>query len=216
MTAIDSRRWAKRLVPLTLIWLCSAAGCGTQASSRSAAKSSVEPGTPASYTRAPGGYVEGDGDSDDIYHSHKDSDDGSARGYGREASAQDRQSVGRLVKLYYEAGAAGSGARACALIYRPIARRRDFADIVPEAYALVAESSLFSHRSCAEVESVLFELNRKTLTAGTPSVTVVDLRAKGDHGIALLGFTTMPERQIAVEREHGRWMIDALLDGEII
>jgi hypothetical protein len=175
-----------------------------------------EPGTPATYTRGPGGYVEGDEDSDDVLHSHKDEDDRSVREYGQEAGARDLRTVVRLVRLYYKAGVAGDGARACALIYRPIAKSRDFASVVPKAYASVSGSSLFSDKSCAEVESVLFELNRRTLLAGVGDVTVASLRVKGDHGIALLAFKTMPEREIAVEREHGRWRIDALLDGEIV
>src|SRR6185312_1688573 len=101
VSTIDFCRWAVCMVALAVLWLCGVAGCGTQASSRSPVRSSVEPGTPATYTRGAGGYVEGDGDADDIYRSHRDSDDGGARGYGREASAQDTRSVGRLVKLYY-------------------------------------------------------------------------------------------------------------------
>jgi hypothetical protein len=56
------------------------------------------------------------------------------------------------------------------------------------------------------------------LSAGAGSVMVTSLRVKGDHGIALLAFKTMPERDIAVERkrERGRWTVDALLDEELL
>ena len=226
MLDADLRKWhIGLLLVMGLMLSCGVSACGeggrgaAHASSgvpRSSFTTSTEPGTPATYTRGPGGYVEGDEDGDDISHSHKDADDRSVREYGHEAGELDLRAVTKLVKRYYQAGAAVDGARACTLIYRPVAEERDFANIAPKAYAEVSGSALFREKNCREVESILFELNHRTLLLGVGTVTVASLRVKDDHGIALLAFKTMPEREIAVEREHGRWTIDALLDSELL
>lgn len=222
---ISQLRWPRmRLLWSVAIGLCCSCvgGCGSQhpdsvsTAERHGVVGKVEPGSPATYTHAPDGYVEGDSDTDDIFHSHKDEDDSAIRGYGSEASASELAVVDNLVKLYYEAAAHQEGARACTLIYGPVARSRDFANVVPEAYADVSSSSLFRDRSCAEVESEMFELNLRTLREGAASVRVSTLRVHGAHGIAILSFKTIPEYEIAVEREHGHWTIDALLDNAIV
>ncbi len=89
----------------------------------------------------------GDSDTDDIFHSHRDEDDSAIRDYGHEGSASELSAVDRLIKLYYRAGADTEGARACALVYAPIAGSKDFTSVVPRAYAGVSGSSLFRNRS---------------------------------------------------------------------
>lgn len=171
----------------------------------------------ASRTTGHSGYFEGDDDSDDYPHSHKDPDDIHIRFYGHEAGAREKEAVSSLVKRYYLAGAVGDGARACSLIDPEIAKLTDFADHVPAVYASLAGSALFHNRTCSEVESSLFEIDHRILATGADTVIVTSLRIRGDHGIALLAFKTMPERQIAVHREpNGNWTIDALLDSEIV
>jgi hypothetical protein len=144
-----------------------------------------------------------------------DQDDQNVRDYGKEASARETRAVAALVKRYYRAGLSGDAVGACKLIYSQVAKRSDFSDLAPEAYAAVSGSSVFRHKTCVEVESVLFELDHRTLAAGAPTVIVTGLRVKGPHGIALLAFKGIPERMIGVERKAGRWRIDALLDSEI-
>jgi hypothetical protein len=212
-------RWCQTIVLVTLWFCCNAlAACGGDAGSLAARKSpeaTVEAGSPATYTRSPDGYVEGDEDTDDLYHSHRDSDDKGVRRYGHEAQVRGLLAVRRLVELYYRAAADEDGVRACALVYRSLARSRDLEGAVPKAYASAADSSLFHGASCARIESTLFEINHQDLAAGAGSVTVTSLRIKGDRGIALLAFKTMPELQIAVRRERGQWKIDRLLAEEI-
>jgi hypothetical protein len=212
-------------IALVPAWLCCAvlAGCGEGAGGSTASraapppsKTTVEPGSPESYTRSPDGYVEGDEDTDDLYRSHRDSDDKSVRRYGHEAKRGELLQVRRLVQLYYRAGAEEDGVRACAFVYRSLARSRNLEDAVPKAYVSAADSSLFRGASCAGVARALFAINHQGLASGAGSVTVTSLRMKGDRGIALLAFKTMPELQIAVRRERGRWMVDRLLAEEIV
>jgi hypothetical protein len=195
---------------------CGSTGRSTSSSSSSPPDHRVAATNPATSEGSPGrdGYFEGDDDSDDFKDSHKDEDDASIRSYGRSAGAREQRTVSALIKRYYALGASGNGARACALIVPSIARRTDFSSVAPEAFASVAGSSLFHNKTCAEVESLLFQIDHRTLAAGAAGVTVIGLRVNGSHGIAELAFKGMPERHLAVRRDHGRWRVDALLDGE--
>jgi hypothetical protein len=213
------------LVPLAITLCLNLAACGDAGrSAHSLSSPSGDSGLNMDSSAAPSpsyvpgrdGYVEGDWDSDDLYHGHTDEDDTYLRSYGHEASDRQKGAVATLLEQYYRAAAAGDGARACSLIYEPIARLTDFADVVPAAYASVSGTSLFRGKTCSQVESVLFELDHKSLAAAATATTMVtSLRVEGVHGIALLAFKTIPERQIAMAREDGRWTVDALLDGEI-
>lgn len=168
------------------------------------------------YTRGYNGYIVGDDDTDDLYHGHKDKDD-SVRRYGHDATGSQLPAVEALAKRYYTVAESGNGTRGCALLARSLAARRDFSAVVPQEYAQVASSSLFRGRGCTRVESLLFELDRRTLTAaaaGSPMLTA--LRVRGRRGYALLSFKTLPERQLPVLYEAGRWRVDALLDSEIL
>jgi hypothetical protein len=168
------------------------------------------------YTVGPNGYIVGDDDTDDLYHGHKDNDD-AVRRYGLEAGGGQLRAVSALVRHYYTVAAADNGAGGCSLLARSIARRHDFTTVVPPEYSQVATSSLFRDSSCARVESLLFELSRRTMVAaakGDPVVT--SLRILGQHGVALLAFKNLPERQLPILREGGAWRVDALLDAEIL
>jgi hypothetical protein len=168
------------------------------------------------YTVGPNGYIVGDDDTDDLYHGHKDYDD-AVRHFGREAVGGQLRAVDALARRYYAVAASGDGATGCRLLARSIARRHDFKSIVPPEYAQVADSSLFRDRSCAQVESLLFGLSRRTIAAAAKGTLVVtSLRVRGRHGFALLSFKTLPERQLPVLKEGRTWRIDALLDAEIL
>jgi hypothetical protein len=167
---------------------------------------------PASRVSAKG-YLRGDYDIDDN-GGGSDYDD-YVRGYGREATAGEKQIVARLVARYYAAAAAGNGAEACALLDARLARSADFAKVLPKEYAPAGGSSVFEGKTCAEVASLLFEVDRPRLATEAASVQVTSLRVEGVHGIALLGFATTPERQIPVDREAGAWKIAGLLDTEV-
>jgi hypothetical protein len=64
--------------------------------------------------------------------------------------------------------------------------------------------------------SSLSRLSRGQLAAaGARAVVVTSLRVVRSHGVAFLGFRDAPEREIAVQRERGKWQIDGLLDREL-
>jgi len=46
-------------------------------------------------------------------------------------------------------------------------------------------------------------------------MVVISVHAKGNLGLAVLGFRRVPESEILVEREGSSWKIDALFDSEM-
>jgi hypothetical protein len=161
-----------------------------------------------------GGYLRGDGDGDEP--NHIDEDNYSARNYGRAASAGQERAIAALVERYYAAGAAGDGARACALIYSGLTESPSLGETA-EAVSPPAPSVPPLHgRSCAQIMSLLFEEDHRRLAADLARVVVTSVRVKGSQGLVLLGFRTTPERWIPVRRERGGWKIEALLDKELL
>jgi hypothetical protein len=160
-----------------------------------------------------GGYVRGDDDSDGT--GARDEDDRSIREYGHEATAADKQAIMALVKRYYELATSGKGGEACSMLDAKLARRSNFRTAVPQDYVPALGSSVFRGKGCAGVASLLFQADHQRLVADLRMVKVVSFRVDGSHGLALLAFRTAPEREIAVEREHGAWRIDAFLDSEL-
>jgi hypothetical protein len=191
---------------------CGRGSAASTASTRTAAESLVEAD---GYVDSQG-YVHGDRDNDAPSPAPSDSDDTYVRAWGLAASDAQRRAVAPLVANYYKAAAAGDARSACALLAPLMAEGSDFSPFVPRAYAAVAGSSLFRHRSCEQVETLMFELGHKYLAAGAPSVRLSGLRVRGRNGIALLAFKRQPEHELAVVFADGRWAVDTLLDEEII
>ena len=102
------------------------------------------------------------------------------------------------------------------MIYDGLAGRHDFTSVVPVEYQGAGDSALFRHRTCVEVEQVLFSLNHERLVNSLATLAIVGLRVRGSHGRALLGFKTAPEREIPVVRVGGSWKVDSLIDQEIV
>jgi hypothetical protein len=204
----------KSLLVLLAIVLLSMGGaaCGEGAGSASQVSSSASSGAPA-VTSSIRGHVRGDDDADGDGYNYED--DHSVRDYGHAASAADVQAVTAAVKRYYAAAVAGDGATACSLVYSGLAKRSNFSEVVPGAYATASNSSVFRGKTCAQVASLLFELNHQRLTEDVATLEVTGVRVSGAHGLALLAFRRTPERQIAVEHEGGAWKIDGLLDEEL-
>jgi hypothetical protein len=135
--------------------------------------------------------------------------------YGHAASTVDRREIAELIKRYYTAAAAEDGALACKLIYNRLRSGANLVKAIPVAFAAAEGSSVFRGKSCAEVTTLLFEVDHARIVAGLATLQVVSVRLDGNHGLALLGFSATPERLIAVQRERGIWKIDALLDTEV-
>lgn len=160
-----------------------------------------------------GGYLRGDDDADET--NHRDADDRRVRGYGRAADATDRQAAMTLVARYYAAAAAGDGAGACSLMSSRLAGASKLGEAAEEAYPPAPSAPPLHGEGCPRIMAQLFEADHRQLAADSATLTVTGVRLKDGHGLALLGFKAMPEREIRIRREDGAWKIDALLDEEL-
>lgn len=124
--------------------------------------------------------------------------------YDHRASPADARAVSTLVRRYYAVSVAGNGADACALLAADLAR------------GLATEQGRAAQGpggSCAAAISPLLAQQHQHLAAEGPStMTLIALYAKGDLGLAVLGFRSAPESTIGVAREGRAWRIDALFD----
>lgn len=152
-------------------------------------------------------YYVGDHDDDDFKHSELDSDDHQLRDYGNAARAGDRRAISAVVMHYLGAAGAGNTALACSLLARRPAAPGLSVE-VPEAYRPPA-------KNCSEEASRIFSENHAELAAELPTAQVTAVRVGDNNGLALLGFTVIPERWIAVAHEGYEWKVDALLDSEV-
>ena len=164
-----------------------------------------------------GGYLREDDDgAEDEGRDHEDiHDDYSIRKYGHGANEVDDQAVTALVKRYYAAAAAGDGAMGCSLMLASLANESDLGEAAEGAYPPAPGAPVLRGESCGQIVSLLFKEDHERLAADSATMVVIGVRIKRDRGLALLGFRTMPERYIPVQRERGVWRIDSLLDKEI-
>ncbi len=167
------------------------------------APASVSPPLPV------GHYIRGDYDDDD--NGGADGDDIETRDYGRKASASEAKAVERLVQAYYAAAVARDGVRACSFMDLRLADASDYAKIVPREYAPRPGSSVFEGKNCAEIASLVFDPAHHQLAMDAASVRVVETRVDGSHALAILIYTADQESELALEREHGGWTVDAFL-----
>jgi hypothetical protein len=195
------------------IGACGGAGKGSGSAPRPS-PSSAAVRTVSSAT-SPRGYLRIDGDADDG-PDHRDTDNYGLRHYGHVADAADRWAIAALVKRYYDAGAAGDGATACALIDSGLASSPSLGEKAEAVYPPAPSVQPLRGWSCARIVSLLFEEDHRRLAADHASVVVTGVRVEGNKGLALLGFSTTPERWIPLRREHGGWKVEALLDRELL
>jgi hypothetical protein len=172
--------------------------------------------TTASSRAAPsGGYLRIDGDQDDDDRAHASpavNDDRELfETYGKSASPADTRAVRKLVQSYYAAALAADGATACSLLHANLA-----ANLAHAAGPDPRKSSRESAReACVRFMSTLLAQQHQRLADGVPTMLVTSVHVKGDVGLAVLGFRSMPEAEIAVEREGHQWKVDALLDSDV-
>jgi hypothetical protein len=152
----------------------------------------------------PGGYLKNDNDTDP---DDKPRNRGNPEEPGdesnlvapfghRKANAADTSAITTLVKSYFAASAAENGARACSLLATHLAD------------GLGANGG---GQACAAAMSPLLRQQHTRLAADDVSTMVVtSVHAKGNLGVAILGFRATPEGSILVEREGHTWKIDAL------
>lgn len=163
--------------------------------------------TKSTPTSSAGGYLtnDADNDSDDNPKQGFENDDNSLDViYGNGANASDTRAVGVLVKSYLTAAAAGNWTDACALLDKTLAQT--FTQAGGQNNGTNAIST------CAQSVSRLFANEHPHLTSSdVATMTVFSVHVKGNVGIAELGFRTLPEQQLIVEREGSAWKVDAVL-----
>jgi hypothetical protein len=194
----------------------SACGSGKNTSSASpspnaAATGSTVAGSASSATPT-GDYTKADTDKDnDIGAPSDDTNNNYILDYAHAASTADKRAVTALIKRYYAAAAVGDGAKACSMMYVT------FAEAVAEDYGQgsAGDSYLRQGKTCPAVMALLFKHYHGQLAAELPILEVTRVRLDRHHGLAVLSFGTMPERQIPVRRERRAWKIGAVLDSEL-
>lgn len=133
------------------------------------------------------------------YH---DRDDPSTSTWGPAASAADRRAVTALLVRYYQLAAAGDGSDACKLISVL------FAEAIPEDYGQPPGPPQTRGKTCAEVMTKLFALERAKLAAASATIRVTGVRVEGRKGRALVGFATVPASYINLQKERdGAWRV---------
>lgn len=152
-----------------------------------------------------------DGDQDnDIGAPYDDTNNNSTLDFGHAASSSDRRAIISLVRRYYAIALAENGAKACSMVYSTLA------ESVPEDYGTAPGGPRYLRGgTCPVVVTKLFEHYHSQLAAEVPKLRVSRVRLMERHGLAVLTFGTMPERQISVEREEHIWRMATLLDGEL-
>jgi hypothetical protein len=155
-----------------------------------------------------GGYLKNDAD-DDGDEKHRQPNDNALflATYGKRADQADMRAVTALIKRYYATAAAGDGAKACPLLYSTLATG------LTEGQGHSVRSA---SKACAAIVSRLLEQQHERLAGDdVATMVVVDVHVKGDLGVAVLGFRTVPMSTMLLKRERGAWKIDALFDSEI-
>jgi hypothetical protein len=156
------------------------------------------------------GYLKEDGDKDGddgAYPAHPGQDDQSFLAtYGGRARPATARAIASVVERYYAASLAGDGASACALLNAGLAT----------ALAAQRGRAAQGDRACAAALSPLLAQQHPHLLAEDPATMVVTgVYAKGNLGLAVLGFRSAPESDIVVAREGRAWRIDALFDNQM-
>jgi hypothetical protein len=155
-----------------------------------------------------GGYLKDDGDedNDDASHPMKAPNDDEVlfATYGKQASPADARAVRSLVKRYYAASAAGDAVTACSLLHASLAT------------GLAGQSGQGARGTCAAALSLLLKQQHQRLIAeDVATMVVTKVLVKGNLGLAILGFRTVPESEIVVEREGHTWKVDSLFDSSV-
>jgi hypothetical protein len=209
----------RALIVIGLLGTCLAAcgGSSKSASSSSPPSSTVKATTAAAASTTPTNTppepakTKADTDKDnDIGAPGDDTNNDSTLNFGHAADAADTHAITSLIKRYYAAAYTENGAKACKLLYSTLE------EAVPEDYGQSPPSQPYMRgTTCTAVLTLLFKHYHPQLTVEMPKLTVARVRLIEHHGIAILNFGSLPQRQIPVAREGHIWKIEALLDSEV-
>lgn len=208
----------RALLAIVLVGFCLTA-CGSdpvtgskRASNPSPKIGASKPDTGISSPVPTGSYLKDDGDkdSDDEAHKGKRADDLDDQpflnAYGRKAGPSERRTITTLIKSYYTAAAAGDAAKVCSLLSGSLSAG------LTEQHNPTGSVG----KTCAtEVSRLLSSKHMQFAEDEVATMVVSSVRAKGDLGLAVLGFRKVPERAILIEREGATWKIGSLFDTDL-
>ncbi len=130
--------------------------------------------------------------------------------FGHAATASERRAITALIVRYYAAALAENGTKACAMIYSTLA------EAIPADYSgNPGVSYMQGATTCAESMTLLLKHFHQILAIEVPKLKVVSVRLEEHHGLAVLNFGPLPERQIYITREGHIWKMTSLLDLEL-
>ncbi len=149
-----------------------------------------------------------DGDKDnDLGAADDDSNNDSVLDYGHAAAPAEAHAIKALVERYYAAALAENGAKACSILYSTLA------ESVPEDYGQSPPGPAYMRgTTCPTVMTLFFKHVHPQVALEYPKLKVVRVRLVERHGLVVLRFGRLPEREIPVDREGHTWRISALLD----
>lgn len=149
-------------------------------------------------------------DRDEDDHIHVADDHNSMPPGFTPADSADKRAITTLVKRYYAAALRGDGVGGCSLIDVGLVKA------IPSDYGKLGPSFLRrAAPNCPAVMSLYYKHEHGTLSHEVPRMQVARVSVKGDQGVAIMRFGSLHERFITQLREHGHWMIAAVLDGEL-
>jgi hypothetical protein len=156
-------------------------------------------------------YWKVDADKDnDVEAGYDDTQNNGTLNFGHAASPSDERAIKALVKHYYAVALAADGTSACEMIYSPLA------ESIPEDYGTVdGPSYMRGIKTCAAGMKALFRHYHTRLAAEVPILVVSRVRLVERHGLAILRFGKLPEREILITHEGPAWKIAAVLDIEL-
>jgi hypothetical protein len=149
-----------------------------------------------------------DADHDgDLEAPGNDNDNSSTFDFGHAADAADTRAITTLITHYYADAAAENAVAGCSLLYSTTA------EYAPEDQGTSPPGPVYSQgTTCAQVLMGVFRHFHPQLVLEVPKLHVLAVRLEGHHGIAVLGFGSMPEHRISFEREGHVWRITTLYD----
>jgi hypothetical protein len=190
---------------------CGSSGTGADPTRTHSTVATTRTAQTTTSATSPGSYSRIDSDKDnDASASDKKGDNNAILRYGHAASASDARAIKSLVKRYYAAALASDGATGCSLIYSTLA------EAIPEDYGISPPGPPYMRgTTCPAVMTLLFKHEHDHLAAELPKLRVRSVRLEEHHGLAVLSFGALPERQLLIAREGPVWKLKALLDMEL-
>jgi hypothetical protein len=210
------RRPLRALAVLALLAAGLASCGGSSAGGSSHTATAADPDdTPTTVTSAEASIVpldtRVDADKDnDIGAADDDPNNNSAVTFGRAASPTELRAITALIKRYYATALEGNGARGCSMVYSTLAEAAVEDDAQPPGPLYMRGA-----RNCAEILRRLFAHYHAQLAGELHKLEVTRVRLKEHHGVAILRFGALAEREISIAREGHTWKMDTIYDQEL-